>query len=93
MGGKLWITAKRAENNIHLIVKDNGVGMDEETLRNILIKKEDNPLTSGGVAIINVNQRIQLYFGNEYGLKFQSEPLKGTICHCYYTNCRIKWVK
>lgn len=79
LGGKIWITAKRVENNIHLIVKDNGVGMNDETLRNIFIKKEDNPLTSGGVAIINVNQRIQLYFGNDYGIKFQSEPLKGTI--------------
>lgn len=77
-GGKLWITCKRDGNNINLIVKDNGVGMNEETLENILIKKEDNPLTSGGVAIINVNQRIQLYFGKQYGLKFQSELLKGT---------------
>lgn len=77
-GGKIWITGKRTGNNIHLVVRDNGVGMDSEALRNILMPKEDNPLTSGGVAIINVNQRIQLYFGNQYGLEFQSEQLKGT---------------
>ncbi len=38
-GGKLWISGKRAGDNIHLIVRDNGVGMDEITLRNILMQK------------------------------------------------------
>ncbi|HEY5562432.1 MAG TPA: sensor histidine kinase [Clostridiaceae bacterium] len=77
-GGKIWIYGKRVDNNIHLCIKDNGVGMDEHQLETILTKKNDNNLKSGGVAISNVHQRLQLFYGKDYGLKFESELGKGT---------------
>lgn len=77
-GGKIWIFGKRVDNNINLIIKDNGVGMDEQQLETILTKKINNNLTTGGVAIPNVHQRIQLYYGKDYGLKFESKLGEGT---------------
>ena len=33
---------------------------------------------ASGVGLVNVNRRIQIYFGSEYGLNIQSEPDEGT---------------
>ena len=68
------------ENNIFLIVEDNGVGMQPEQV--VQINKEMyediwvNRTTGFGIA--NVNRRIKLYYGEEYGLILESEPDIGT---------------
>lgn len=77
-GGKIWISGKRSGDRLTLQVRDDGVGMSKEKLARLLIFKEDEPLTSGGVAIINVHQRIQLSYGLSYGLQFESVPGEGT---------------
>jgi two-component system sensor histidine kinase YesM len=56
-------------------VSDNGLGMSQETLNKIF---EINPSRSSGIGVKNVHQRIQLYFGKEYGLKISSELEEGT---------------
>jgi two-component system sensor histidine kinase YesM len=59
-------------------VKDNGSGISPATLRKILDPK---PGSKSGIGIYNVNKRIQLMYGNEYGLKYESEPDEGTTVY------------
>ena len=61
----------REEEHIRLEISDNGKGFDMASV---------NQKGIGGIGIPNVNDRIQLNFGNEYGLYITSEPGKGTIC-------------
>lgn len=56
-------------------VEDNGVGMSEEQCRSILHKE---PGDNSGIGIKNVNDRIKIYFGKEYGLSIESELDEGT---------------
>lgn len=77
-GGKLEIRAERREQKLSLTVTDNGVGMKPEQLRSLLEKKKSSLYGKSGVGVRNVHQRIQLYFGDEYGLSFQSEDGRGT---------------
>ncbi len=72
--GKIRITGKADEENIYLIVEDNGVGMDEETLASIL------EFQTRGYGVRNVNERIRLFYGEEYSLSIESEPGRGTKC-------------
>ena len=78
--GMIKISRVDDENNIFLIVEDNGVGMQPEQV--VQINKEMyediwvNRTTGFGIA--NVNRRIKLYYGEEYGLILESEPDIGT---------------
>ncbi len=60
-----------------LRVEDDGKGMDAETLAHIF-EKHARDTKSNGVGLKNVNERIQLYYGAEYGLTYESELGKGT---------------
>ncbi len=56
-------------------VSDNGVGMEEETVRNLL-RTDQNGRTSIGIR--NVHERIQLYYGETSGLEIVSRKGRGT---------------
>ena len=68
-----------------IIVTDDGVGMDEEKLAalNRKLGRANDSLNSseeekGGIALVNVNNRIHLIFGDEYGMHVYSVPQRGT---------------
>lgn len=65
-----------SENIICLTVEDDGIGMDEETLRHIM----DGTIRSSGSSygVRNVNARIGLVFGEGFGLTYESRLNKGT---------------
>ncbi|WP_083609550.1 sensor histidine kinase [Paenibacillus sp. P3E] len=74
--GLITITAELQEGMIVIRISDNGLGMNQETLKTIL----SGGKTSGGsgVGVRNVNERIGLVYGREYGLTFESEIEEGT---------------
>jgi two-component system sensor histidine kinase YesM len=76
--GTIAVTAEKSERVIRIAVSDNGAGMDAEKLKTILMPKADSMAEGKGVGVINVHERIRLYFGNEYGLSYESEPDRGT---------------
>ncbi len=61
-----------------LSVTDNGVGMSEEEAELVLTDSNRMHKHGSGVGLVNVNNRIQILFGKEYGLIVQSEPDEGT---------------
>lgn len=83
--GNLRIQFGRTQDRLLIRISDDGVGMDEETLTKLnrklgrdgdeLIRGEER---RGGIALANVNSRIHLLFGEEYGLHVYSVPQKGT---------------
>jgi two-component system sensor histidine kinase YesM len=73
--GILRITGRAEGEDIVLSVIDNGVGMDEETIKEIF---QGDFQARKGFGLKNVNERIKLYFGERYGIKINSQKGKGT---------------
>ena len=79
--GLIEISAKAVEKDkIEIKVKDNGVGMPPDVLSTILDKeRERNHISDGnGIGLINIDERIKLSYGDEYGLSIESELDEGT---------------
>jgi len=76
--GLIKITGYREDNDVIIRIEDNGKGMDQESLKHIFDKKENNEHGSG-VGVNNVNNRLKLYYGSNYGLHYQSQIDVGTI--------------
>lgn len=86
MQGKGSIKINASEENEKLVIKiqDNGIGMDEEMLERLLNEPVGEKSSKGsGIGVHNVNERIKLYFGEQYGLRFESELDKGTTAYVY----------
>lgn len=84
--GKVTIRMERTEKRLLIMVSDDGIGMDVQTL-NMLNDKilkhsqcsEGEEASRGaGIALVNVNKRIELVFGQEYGLHIYSTKGMGT---------------
>lgn len=75
--GLIRIQGYEEGEKIVLKVIDNGIGMDRETLQGIFHKSKSCE-GSNGVGVYNVQTRIQLYYGAEYGLEFESILGEGT---------------
>lgn len=73
--GEIVISAGQDEEDIIFRVSDNGVGIPEEKVENILKHDIDG---KSGIGIKNVNDRIKIYFGDKYGLHVDSEQDEGT---------------
>lgn len=78
-GGHIWVSVYRNKGDIRLEVKDDGAGMTEERLKEVFSGYMPGDSKSG-FGIGNVHERIQLYFGADYGLSVESEEGKGTVC-------------
>ncbi len=81
--GYILITGWLEDNNMILEVKDNGRGMDQDQLNEMIQGLETPPekrprLSRQGMGVRNVHERIRLYFGSEYGLTCISSPSEGT---------------
>lgn len=83
--GVLTLRVTATKERLIIVVSDNGVGMDEKRVRDLNKKlrgasleymKEDGK--KGGIALINVNSRIKLVFGDEYGVYIYSRLNAGT---------------
>ncbi len=77
-GGRIKVTGGKQDETIVLSVSDNGLGMSDEEVRFLLIDDKRKHKHGSGVGLVNINNRIQLLFGKEYGLTVESEPDEGT---------------
>lgn len=76
--GRIRIRGRAEESFLLFEIEDNGIGMDEETKAKLLSGKILSSSKGSGVGVYNVDQRIKLYYGKEYGLKIESELYEGT---------------
>ncbi|HIT88923.1 MAG TPA: sensor histidine kinase [Candidatus Merdenecus merdavium] len=76
--GEIRIYALKEEEDIFIYIEDNGFGMTREVVERIMEGKVDPKGKGSGIGINNVNERIKLYYGQEYGITIQSEPDEGT---------------
>ncbi len=77
-GGEIRVTGWEQDGKVFLTVSDNGIGMSEEEAAFVLTDQNRIHAHGSGVGLVNVNNRIQLLFGKEYGLTIESEPDEGT---------------
>lgn len=72
--------------HINILISDNGTGMNRQQLDALsesILKKQDvehlkNEGKSNGIALYNINRRIQLFYGEEYGINVSSLEGIGT---------------
>ncbi len=76
--GEIKVTGEKKDDNIILSVMDNGMGMSEEEVSLVLTDSNRIHKHGSGVGLVNVNNRIKILFGKEYGLLVESEPDEGT---------------
>ena len=76
--GLITIKAWRDKDELYLSVADNGLGMTEDKVSLVLSGKGNSSNGKGsGIGVKNVNERIKLYFGEDYGVRIESEPDEG----------------
>ena len=76
--GEIDVKVCKEDNSLYFTITDNGLGMSEDMVETLLSKDFVSSKKGSGIGVKNVNERIKLYFGSEYGLKVESEPDEGT---------------
>jgi two-component system sensor histidine kinase YesM len=76
--GHIRITARWEDGSLVFEVADNGVGMDADKLQAIRRQQPQPSAKGSGVGIHNVDERIKLFFGPQYGVRIASAPDRGT---------------
>lgn len=94
-GGKVEISISRSNQHVYIQVSDDGIGIEEEKLRQIneelrnirrgfqggVVGKGGMGKAEMGVSLLNIQERIHLLYGREYGLYLQSLENSGTdVC-------------
>lgn len=79
--GTIWVHVYRDEKMLYLRVEDDGIGMRPERLEEVqnVLKGCVHP-KSGVYGIVNVQERLVLSYGSEYGVILESTYGKGTVC-------------
>lgn len=77
--GTIILTGWMENEDIILLISDDGVGIPPEKLSTI-ISENSTGSSSGGtnIAVYNTHQRLQLLYGKSYGLSYSSNPGQGT---------------
>jgi sensor histidine kinase YesM len=82
-GGTIVIEVQKMKERLQITISDDGAGMTEDKLKEIKMRLEGK--TKGeSIGIINVHERIKLYFGDEYGIEVDSDLGNGTTVIIYF---------
>lgn len=84
--GEIIISAKTLGKHLYIVVEDNGEGIERERLEYIRRYLNDQTINMNhylsegrrGIGLYNVNSRIKLCYGDDYGLQIESQKGKGT---------------
>jgi two-component system sensor histidine kinase YesM len=82
-GGSITVRARRSDHDLILLeVQDDGVGFTPYKLAQIRANMDDDSdqitLKESGFGLENVNKRVKLYYGKQYGLSVHSQYQEGT---------------
>lgn len=86
--GTINITAYIEENCLCICIEDDGEGMDEDTLSSLLNNQQTDTNVIHGYGLSNIDNRLKVFYGTEYGLKLESTLEVGTkvIIRLPYSN-------
>ena len=76
--GTIVLTGWLEDQDLVLLISDDGVGMSKEKLDTILTGTGSSSGKGTNIAIYNTHRRLQILYGPDYGLFYSSEPGKGT---------------
>ena len=78
--GLIRIQISTEESDLFITISDNGAGMDEETLHALRERvMHHDPEDTKSIGLYNINQRIHLYYGDDYYMSIDSTISDGTI--------------
>lgn len=72
------ISAKLENGLLLLVVKNDGEGMTQERLAEVRDQLNHEHTTDRRIGLYNIHRRIQLLYGNAYGIQIESSPETGT---------------
>ncbi|RXZ78303.1 response regulator [Paenibacillaceae bacterium] len=72
-GGEIGIRISNYETYVEIMVEDDGVGMDEAIMSNLLERQQGN---TSGIGLLNTDLRLKRHFGS--GLQIINKPGYGT---------------
>ncbi len=75
--GMITVRGHLEDNDIYIEVSDNGFGMQQEMADQLLVDDNRVHKQGSGVGLINVHRRLQLRYGQQYGLIIVTEPDEG----------------
>ena len=72
-GGRITISIGRQNDDLFVRVADNGIGMNQEDLQKLQADLKEDKIkehvnAGSGVGLVNINRRLKLYYGGEYGI-------------------------
>ena len=73
-----------SKGNMEITVGDDGLGISPEIMPRVL---EPGFGSGSGVGLSNVNERLKIIYGDEYGLQIWSKPNTGTVVKFIIPNC------
>lgn len=79
--GTIVLTGWLEDSDIVLLISDDGVGIPPEKLQTLLLENSygiTRASSGTNIAVYNTHRRLQILYGNEYGLNYSSEFRKGT---------------
>lgn len=75
--GHIRVSVQKKETGLIIRIEDDGVGFQ------VAGDSSQSQLKRGGVGLQNVDQRLKLHFGEDYQMKIDSSPSKGTTVEIY----------
>lgn len=75
---RIEISAYIEDEKLYIIVKDDGVGIEKDLLKDLVFNLNEKYNSSDHIGLYNVHKRIELLYGIDYGLEINSEAGKGT---------------
>lgn len=73
--GLIVVKGQKEDDRVKITVRDNGVGIAEDKLKSMFEQERNtNGARFSSIGIINVQERIRLFFGEQYGLSVESSP-------------------
>lgn len=77
--GRIIIHILTREDKLNIVIFDNGCGMTLEEIDRMLQNMRNHPEESSkSIGLYNIYHRIQLYYGDAYGIRVQSKLNFGT---------------
>lgn len=95
---KIIVCAEEADGMLQIIVEDNGVGMDADTM-NRKLQEADQSAAEGGssIGLVNINARMKMLYGADFGLHIESKEMQGTRVILRIPHVRVEevdtWLK